>query len=61
MLAPPTREQWYLLPSPFLPEADGTKPPPPHLLEEIEAMFGREIADNFAQRPPWGLRFFNVQ
>jgi hypothetical protein len=24
MLAPPTREQWYLLTSPFLPEADGT-------------------------------------
>jgi hypothetical protein len=23
--------------------------------------FGREVADNFAQRPPWGLRFFNVQ
>jgi hypothetical protein len=22
---------------------------------------GREMADNFAQRPPWGLRFFNVQ
>jgi hypothetical protein len=27
MLAPPTREQWYLLASPFLPEGDGTKPP----------------------------------
>jgi hypothetical protein len=59
MLAPPTREQWYLLASPFLPEADGTKPP--HLLEELEAMFGRKMTDNFAQRPPWGLRFFNVQ
>jgi hypothetical protein len=58
MLAPPTREQWYLLASPFLPEADGTKPPS-HLLEELEALFGREMADNFAQRPPWGLRFFN--
>jgi hypothetical protein len=23
--------------------------------------YGREKADNFAQRPPWGLRFFNVQ
>jgi hypothetical protein len=23
--------------------------------------FGREMADNFAQRPPWDLRFFNVQ
>jgi hypothetical protein len=23
--------------------------------------FGREMADNFALRPPWGLRFFNVQ
>jgi hypothetical protein len=22
---------------------------------------GREMADNFAQRPPWGLKFFNVQ
>jgi hypothetical protein len=55
MLAPPTREQWYLLASPFLSKAAGTKPPPP------SAMFGREMADNFAQRPPWGLRFFNVQ
>jgi hypothetical protein len=48
--APPSTEQWYLLASPFLPEAAGTKPP--HLLEELDAMFGREIADNFAQRPP---------
>jgi hypothetical protein len=29
MLAPPTREQWYLLASPFLSEADGTKGPHP--------------------------------
>jgi hypothetical protein len=29
MLAPPTREQWYLFASPFLSEAAGTKPPPP--------------------------------
>jgi hypothetical protein len=50
---------WYLLASPLLPEADGTKPL--HLLQELEAMFGREMADNFAQRPSWGLRFFNVQ
>jgi hypothetical protein len=57
MLAPPTREQWYLFASPFLPEADGTKPL--HLLEELVAMFGREMADNFG--PPRGLSFFNVQ
>jgi hypothetical protein len=24
-------------------------------------VLGREMADNFAQRPPWGLRFFYVQ
>jgi hypothetical protein len=40
------------LTSPFLSEADDTVPPPPHLLEELEALLGREIADNFAQRPP---------
>jgi hypothetical protein len=59
MLTPPTREQWYLLTSPFLSEADGTVLP--HLPEELEALLGQEIADNFAQRPPWGLRFFYVQ
>jgi hypothetical protein len=53
-LAPPIREQWYLLASPFLSKVVGTKHL--HLLEELEALFGREMADNFAQRPPWGLR-----
>jgi hypothetical protein len=24
-------------------------------------VFGREMAGNFAQRPPWGLRFIYVQ
>jgi hypothetical protein len=57
--------------SPHLPENSGTyylAPSisgrwyqAPHLLEKLDALFGREIADNFAQRPPWGLRFFNVQ
>jgi hypothetical protein len=58
-LSAPTREQWYLLTSTFLSEADGTVPP--HLPEELEALLGREIADNFAQRPPLRLRFFYVQ
>jgi hypothetical protein len=56
---PTYREQWFLLASPFLSEADGTVLP--HLPEELEALLGREIANNFAQRSPWGLRFFYVQ
>jgi hypothetical protein len=42
--APPTREQWYLLASPFLPEADGTKRPPPNLLEKLDAMISHHTS-----------------
>jgi hypothetical protein len=45
--------------SPFLSKA--AVPSPPICWRSLEALFGREMADNFAQRPPWGLRFFNVQ
>jgi hypothetical protein len=59
MLASPTREQWYLLLAPFC--LRQLVPGPPICWRSLEALFGREMADNFAQRPPWGLRFFYVQ
>jgi hypothetical protein len=60
LLAPYTREQWYLLASPFLSEVDGIESPPP-AGGVGNYMLGREMAGNFDQRPPWDLRFFNVQ
>jgi hypothetical protein len=51
MPAPSTREQMYLILAPFcLRQIERA----PHLPEELEALLGRETADNFAQRFPSG-------
>jgi hypothetical protein len=31
------------------------------IARSLPIFFGRKMPINFAQRPPWGLRFFNVQ
>jgi hypothetical protein len=41
LLAPPTREQWYLFISPIC--LRQWYQAPPHLLEELDAIFGREM------------------